>query len=100
MILLCAAAVTYALRTVLINVVPAHRLPAALRRAMGHLAPAALAALVVTALVGRGGLPALVTVGPMHVALVVAGLVAWRVRNPAPPVLAAAAVLIIWEVLA
>lgn len=100
MILVGAAVATYALRTVLITVIPAHRLPALLRRTLSHLAPAAFAALVVTALVGRGGLPALVTVGPTHVALLVAGLLAWRIRNLAVPVLAAAAVVIIWEVLA
>jgi len=38
---------------VLITLVPAHRLPAVLRRGLAHLAPAALAALVVTALVGH-----------------------------------------------
>jgi branched-subunit amino acid transport protein len=101
-VLAAAAAVTHALRTVLIIVVPAHRLPAALRRALGHLAPAALAALVATAVVGHRGLPALVVPGPLHTALValaVAALVAWRTRNPAPPVLAAVAVAALGEVL-
>lgn len=98
-IILGAAVATYALRVVLITVIPAHRLPAALRRALAHLAPAALAALVVTALVGHRGLPALLVPGPMHLALAVAALIAWRVRNPALPVLAAAAVLLCWEML-
>jgi branched-subunit amino acid transport protein len=98
-VMLGAAAATYALRVVLITVVPAHRLPAALRRALAHLAPAALAALIATAVVGHRGLPALLVPGPMHAALAVAALVAWRVRNPALPVLAAAAVLLVGEVL-
>jgi branched-subunit amino acid transport protein len=100
--LLGAAAATYVLRAVLIVLVPAHRLPAVLRRALGHLAPAALAALVATAVVGHRGLPALAVPGPVHltlVALAVAALVAWRTRNPALPVLAAVAVLLLWEVL-
>jgi branched-subunit amino acid transport protein len=104
-VLAAAAAVTHALRTVLVTVVPAHRLPPALRRALAHLAPAALAALVATAVVGHRGLPALVVPGPAHtthvalVALAVAALIAWRTRNPAPPVLAAVAVASLWEVL-
>ena len=55
MTLLVSAAATYGLRVVLITLVPAHRLPAVLRRGLTHLAPAALAALVVTALVGHRG---------------------------------------------
>jgi branched-subunit amino acid transport protein len=101
-ILIAAGVATYALRTVLITLVPAHRLPAALRRGLGHLAPAALAALVATAVVGHRGVPVLLVPGPVHAALValaVAALVAWRTRNPALPVLAAVAVLLCWEVL-
>lgn len=99
MTLLVSAAATYGLRIVLITLVPAHRLPAVLRRGLPHLAPAALAGLVVTALVGHAGPLALVVPGPTHLALAVAGLVAWRVRNPALPVLAAVAVTIVLEVL-
>ena len=99
MIVLAAAAATYALRAVLITVVPAHRLPAAMRRSLAHLAPAALAALVATALVGHRGPTALVVPGPMHLALALAALVAWRFRNPALPVLAAVAVMIVTEAL-
>jgi branched-subunit amino acid transport protein len=100
MTLLVSAAATYGLRVVLIALVPAHRLPAVLRRGLAHLAPAALAALVVTALVGHRGAMALVVPGPMHLALGVAAVVAWRFRNPALPVLAAVAVMIVLEVLA
>ncbi|MHC1558800.1 AzlD domain-containing protein [Actinomycetospora sp. C-140] len=99
MIMLGAAAATYALRVLLITVVPARRLPPALRRGLGHLAPAALAALVATALVGHRGLGALVTLSPAHVGLAVAALVALRFRNPAVGVLAAVAVVLTWEVL-
>ncbi|MEJ2861222.1 AzlD domain-containing protein [Actinomycetospora flava] len=99
MTLLVPAVATYGLRIVLITLVPAHRLPAALRRGLPHLAPAALAGLVVTAVVGHAGPAALVVPGPTHLALVVAGLVAWRFRNPALPVLAAVAVAIVVEVL-
>jgi branched-subunit amino acid transport protein len=95
-----AAVGTYGLRVVLITLVPAHRLPAALRRGLAHLAPAALAALVVTALVGHAGPMALVVPGPAHLALAAAALVAWRTRNPALPVLAAVAVAVVAEVLA
>jgi branched-subunit amino acid transport protein len=98
-ILLVTAAATYGLRVVLITLVPAHRLPAVMRRGLAHLAPAALAALVVTALVGSRGVTALVVPGPMHLALAVAAIVAWRFRNPALPVLAAVAVMIVLEVL-
>jgi branched-subunit amino acid transport protein len=99
MTLLVSAAATYGLRVVLITLVPAHRLPAVLRRGLAHLAPAALAALVVTALVGHRGAMALVVPGPMHLALGVAAVVAWRFRNPALPVLAAVAVMVVVEVL-
>jgi branched-subunit amino acid transport protein len=103
-VLLAAAVATSALRTVLVTVVPAHRLPAAARRALGHLAPAALAALVATAVAGHRGPAALLHPGtvPVLTALAVAALVAWRTRRrprPALPILAAVAVMIIWEVL-
>ncbi|GAA4904066.1 branched-subunit amino acid transport protein [Actinomycetospora succinea] len=99
MTLFFAAVATHGLRTVLITLVPAHRLPAVLRRGLPHLAPAALAGLIVTALVGHAGPLALVVPGPTHLALAAAGLVAWRFRNPALPVLAAVAVAIVVEVL-
>ncbi len=102
LVLLGAAVATSALRTVLVTVVPAHRLPAALRRGLGHLAPAALGALVATAVAGHRGVPALLVAGPVHAALValaVAAPVAWRSRNPALPVLAAVAVAVLIEVL-
>ena len=103
MTLLASAAATYGLRIVLITLVPAHRLPAVLRRGLPHLAPAALAGLVAVAVVGHAGPLALVVPGPTHLAflagLAAAGLVAWRFRNPALPVLAAVAVAILVEVL-
>ncbi|MEJ2890086.1 AzlD domain-containing protein [Actinomycetospora aeridis] len=99
MTLLASAVATYGLRIVLITLVPAHRLPAVLRRGLPHLAPAALAGLVATALAGHAGPGALVAPGPTHLALAVAGLVAWRFRNPALPVLAAVVVAVAWEVL-
>ena len=54
---------------------------------------------MVTALVGHQGATALVVPGPMHLALGVAAVVAWRFRNPALPVLAAVAAMIVVEVL-
>jgi branched-subunit amino acid transport protein len=94
-----AAAATWLLRVALITLVPARRLPASLQRGLTHLAPAAFAALVVTALVGDGGLVALVTPSAAHVALLAAGLVALRVRNLAVPVVTAVAVTVLLEVL-
>jgi branched-subunit amino acid transport protein len=88
------ALVTWVLRTVFIALVPADRLPARVRRMLRHVGPAMLGAMIVTLLVGHGGLPALVTPSARHLALLVAGLVAWRVRNVAVSMAAALAVMV------
>lgn len=89
------ALATWLLRVSFITLLPADRLPEALRLALCHVGPAALGALVVTSLVGRGGLSALLVPSASLLALTVAGLVAWRVRNPAAPMAAALAVMIV-----
>ena len=87
-------------RTVPITLGPAHRLPALLRRGLPHLAPAALAGLVATALATTSAPAAGAAVpGVTYAALAVAALVAWRSRHPALPVLAAVAVTVVAEVL-
>jgi branched-subunit amino acid transport protein len=78
--MLLLAAVCWVFRIVFIVVVPAHRLPSVARRALGHLAPSVLAALVAveTQASARGGsLTALYVVG----SVVVMALVVWRTRS-------------------
>ena len=65
-----------------------------MRRTLRHVGPAVLGAMIVTMLVGHGGLPALVTPAARHLALLVAGLVAWRVRNVVAPMVVALAVMV------
>ncbi len=89
------ALATWLLRVSFIALVPADRLHPRVRAALRHVGPAVLAALVVTMLVGRGGLAALLTPTVAHLALLVAGLVAWRVRNVAVPMAAALAVMVV-----
>jgi branched-subunit amino acid transport protein len=50
-----AAVATYALRVLLITLVPASHLPGAVRRLLPHVGPAVLAALVATALFPPSG---------------------------------------------
>ena len=52
-----------------------------------------LGALIVGSVVHGGGLPALVTPTPTHLALLAAGLVAWHVRSLAAPMAAALLVM-------
>ena len=89
------AVATWLLRVSFINLLPADRLPAVLRRTLRHAGPAALGALVVTSLAGSGGPAALVVPSAPHLALIVAGLVAWRVRNLVAPMAAALAVMFV-----
>ena len=88
------ALATWVLRTGFITLLPADRLHPRVRRSLRQVGPAVLGAMIVTLLVGHGGLPALVVPGPQHLALLVAGLVAWRVRNVAVPMAAALAVTV------
>jgi branched-subunit amino acid transport protein len=69
-----AAVATYALRILLITLVPASRLPATVRRFLPHVGPAVLAALVAAALFGSpGGVQPAFLLGA-----VLTGAVAWR----------------------
>ena len=93
------ALATWLLRVSFIGFVPADRLPAAVRRALAHVGPAVLGALVVTGLIGHRGPAALLVPSASHLALLVAGLVAWRIRNLAAPIAAALAVMVVAQVL-
>ena len=79
--MLALAGVCWCFRILFIVLVPAHRLPALVKRALGFLAPAVLAALVAveTQSSARSGSPA---VGAYVVATVLLmGLVTWRTRS-------------------
>lgn len=78
LVLLAAAVATWLLRVAFITMVPARRLPARLRDALGEVAPAVMAALIASHLV-RGGVAAAVSTDV--VALLVVALVAWRGRS-------------------
>ena len=78
--MLLLAAVCWVFRIVFIVLVPAHRLPSVARRALGHLAPSVLAALVAVetqASARGGGLTTLYVVG----SVVVMALVVWRTHS-------------------
>jgi len=87
------AVVTWLLRAGFVVLVSPDRMGPRVQRTLRHVGPAVLGAMIVTMLVGHGGLRALVTPSPQHLALLVAGLVAWRVRNVAVPMAAALAVM-------
>ena len=87
------AVATWLLRAGFVVLVSPDRLGPRVRRTLRHVGPAVLGAMIVTMLVGHGGLRALVTPSPQHLALLVAGVVAWRVRNVAVPMVAALAVM-------
>jgi branched-subunit amino acid transport protein len=78
-LLAVAALATWVVRVALIAIVPATRLPARLTAALDDVAPAALAALVVTSLVTRSA-PAGV-VGVHLAGVAVAAGVAWWTRS-------------------
>jgi branched-subunit amino acid transport protein len=88
------ALATWLLRISFIVLLPADRLPGWVRRTLRHVGPAALAALVVIGLAGQGGPAALFTPSAEHVALLAAGLAAWRFRNLVAPIAVALAVMI------
>jgi branched-subunit amino acid transport protein len=92
--LLACVVASWCLRVVLITVLPADRLPCRLREALPHVAPAVLAALIAGSLVHGDGLRGLVVPTPTHVALLVAGVVAWRFRSLAAPIAAALLVML------
>jgi len=80
--LLLVGVVSWAMRVLPVTVLPTGRLPVTLQRVLVHAGPAALAAMVATALAADGGgLTALVVPSPMLVATLVSGFVAWRTRR-------------------
>jgi branched-subunit amino acid transport protein len=79
--LTAAGLASWVLRIFFITLICPARLPAAVRAALPHVGPAVLAALIATSLVRGGGATALVVPSPRLLALVVAGVVAWRVRS-------------------
>jgi branched-subunit amino acid transport protein len=85
--LFAGALVTCLLRVLMLAVVPAERLPAWVREALPHVGPAALAALVVGGLVHAPSVAA-------ALALLAAGLVAWRFRSLAAPMAVALVVML------
>jgi branched-subunit amino acid transport protein len=90
LIVLSASLATWLLRIVFITVLPAERLPARVQRAFDDVAPAVLAAIVVSHLVraGASGEIPWQTLG----AVLAAAAVAWRSRNLALPVVVGVAV--------
>jgi branched chain amino acid efflux pump len=89
------ALATWLLRVGFVTILPADRLPVRLRRALPHVGPAVLAALVISSLAGTGGPAALFTPSAQHVALLAAALVAVRFRNLAAPIAAALLVMLL-----
>lgn len=88
-VLLLAAVVTWLLRVSFIAVVPAARLPDRVHAALDDVAPAVMAAIVVTHLVHGEGLGGIV---PSDLAAAaIAAVVAWRTRHLAATVLAGVA---------
>jgi branched-subunit amino acid transport protein len=78
-VLLLAAATTWLLRISFIALVPAARLPDRVHAALDDVAPAVMAALVVSGLAHGRGIPGLV---PSDVAAaLIAATIAWRTRN-------------------
>jgi branched-subunit amino acid transport protein len=89
------AAATWLFRVLFIALVPADKLPTTVRQALPHIGPAVMAALIVTELADRKGVMHVLVPDARHLALLVAALVAWRVRNLAAPMAAAAAAVLL-----
>lgn len=80
LIILLSGAITFSHRSSFILLGSRLRMPTLLRRALAYIPPAVLAAMVAPALVADSGS----AVGPFDVrllALIGAGVVAWRARN-------------------
>ena len=86
-------AATYATRASFIVFVPPQRMPAWFRRGLRFVAPAVLAGLVATELVGTGEALNLPLGYPRLMAGALAALVAWRSRNTWLTILAGMAAL-------
>lgn len=87
--LVLAAAVTWLLRVTFITLVPAASLPARVHGALDDVAPAVMAAIVVTHLAHGEGIDGLVLADLG--AVLVAAAVAWRTRHLAATVVAGVA---------
>ena len=83
---------TWLLRVCFITVLPADRMPEAFRRLLRHLGPAVMSTLLVLTLAGEGGARSLLVPSGRHLALLAAGVVAWRCRNVALPLAVAVGV--------
>ncbi|MGE0298142.1 AzlD domain-containing protein [Pseudonocardia sp.] len=85
---LAVGVASYLMRIAAITLLPASRLPAAVRRALGHAGPAAIAAMVGAGVAAGVALPELAGRVPVLAGAVVAGAVAWRWRGLVLPVVA------------
>jgi branched-subunit amino acid transport protein len=92
---LLLALVCWVLRVLFVAVVPASRLPAGVREALDHLAPAVLASLVAVELVGVVRGSPVTTALLMLTGIVVAGLLARRTGSLALAVGVAAVVALV-----
>ena len=92
-VILGGMAATYAPRASFIVFVPPQRMPAWFRRGLRFVAPAVLAGLVATELVGTGEALNLPLGYPRLMAGALAALVAWRSRNTWLTILAGMAAL-------
>ena len=92
-VILGGMAATYATRASFIVFVPPQRMPAWFRRGLRFVAPAVLAGLVATELVGTGEALNLPLGYPRLMAGALAALVAWRSRNTWLTILAGMAAL-------
>jgi branched-subunit amino acid transport protein len=79
--MVCLGLASWVLRSLFIVLVPAERLPAAVRSALAHLPPAVLAALVSVEVAGALGGLDLVRAAFVLTALVVAGVVVRLTRS-------------------
>jgi branched-subunit amino acid transport protein len=75
------AAVCWLFRIAFIVLVPAHRLPSAVRRALGHLAPSVLAALVAVETQASARDGSVLTGAYVVGSVVLIALVVWRTRS-------------------
>jgi branched-subunit amino acid transport protein len=88
LLMLGAGVISWMMRLAFIALLPASKLPGGVRRLLDHGVVAIPAALVATSLAGQGGASALVVPSPALLALVVAGVVAWRTEHLAGTVAA------------
>jgi branched-subunit amino acid transport protein len=96
--MLLLAAVCWGFRILFIVLIPAHRLPTVVTRALGHLAPSVLAALVAveTQSAAAEGSPAVAAYVVASVLLM--GAVVWRTRSLLGTVVTGAAAVVLLDV--